>query len=219
MSTKRLLACGLAAGPVFIGVGLVHAFTRAGFDLRRHPLSLLSLGGLGWIQIATFVVTGALVLACAVGMRRVMRSGPGGTWGPLLVGVFGAGLIVSGVFVTDAGAGFPAGAPAGAPPEISWHGALHGLGSILAFVGMAVGCLVFARRFAGQRDWGRAAASVATAVAAVVLSAPGLPGLSIRLVIASGLLLAFVAVLARQLQEEAPVQVRRQMGAPSEIPL
>ena len=121
---------------------------------------------------------------------------------------------MSGVFVTDAGAGFPAGAPAGAPPEISWHGALHGLGSILAFVGMAVGCLVFARRFAGQRGVGAAAASVAVAVAAVVLSAPGLPGLSVRLVIASGLLLAFVAVLARQLQEG----VRCRSGPNSETP-
>ena len=60
---------------------LVQAFTREGFDLRRHPLSLLSLGELGWIQIGNFVVAGLLVVAFAVGLRRVLHPGRGGTWG------------------------------------------------------------------------------------------------------------------------------------------
>ena len=51
--------------------------TRDGFDLARHPLSLLSLGDLGWIQIANFVLSGLLFLACAAGMRRVMVEGKG----------------------------------------------------------------------------------------------------------------------------------------------
>ena len=37
---------------------------------------------LGWIQITTFVVTGLLWVAFAVGMRRVRHPGRGGTWGP-----------------------------------------------------------------------------------------------------------------------------------------
>jgi hypothetical protein len=53
-----------------------------GFDLSRHPISLLSLGSLGWIQIANFVVTGGLYVACAVGMWRALRPGRNGTWGP-----------------------------------------------------------------------------------------------------------------------------------------
>jgi hypothetical protein len=76
--TARLLACGVVAGPLFIGLVLLQAITRDGFDLRRHPLSLLSLGGLGCIQIANFVVAGALCVACAVGMRRVLHPGPAG---------------------------------------------------------------------------------------------------------------------------------------------
>jgi Protein of unknown function (DUF998) len=85
-TTRALLAGGAVAGPLFIIVGLLQAVTREGFDLRRHPLSLLSNGDLGWIQIANFVVTGLLFAAAAVGMRRVMHPGRGGTWGPLLVG-------------------------------------------------------------------------------------------------------------------------------------
>jgi hypothetical protein len=35
------------------------------------------------------VVAGPLFAASAVGMRRVLHPGRGGTWGPLLVGVYG----------------------------------------------------------------------------------------------------------------------------------
>ena len=42
--TRRLLACGIVAGPLFLVVALVQALTRDGFDLSRHPISLLSLG-------------------------------------------------------------------------------------------------------------------------------------------------------------------------------
>ena len=69
-TTRRLLACGIVAGPLFLVVALIQAFTRDGFDLSRHPISLLSLGELGWIQIANFIVTGGLYVACAVGLRR-----------------------------------------------------------------------------------------------------------------------------------------------------
>jgi hypothetical protein len=61
-----LLVCGLIAGPVFIAANLIQAFTRAGFDLARHPISLLSLGSLGWLHIANFGVSGILCLLGAV---------------------------------------------------------------------------------------------------------------------------------------------------------
>ena len=79
--TLMLLACGVVAGPLFIAVALLQALTRQGFDLGRHPLSLLSLGELGWIQITNFVVAGLLTVAFAVGLRRVLhpgRAAPGG---------------------------------------------------------------------------------------------------------------------------------------------
>jgi len=40
-------ACGIVAGPVFLATALTQAYTRDGFDLARHPISLLSLGDLG----------------------------------------------------------------------------------------------------------------------------------------------------------------------------
>ena len=100
-TTRTLLGCGVGAGPLFLLVALTQAYTRTGFDLRRHPFSMLSLGDLGWLQITTFVVTGLLFTACAAGMRRTLRGRRGGTWGPALIGAFGVALIGGGVFVAD----------------------------------------------------------------------------------------------------------------------
>jgi hypothetical protein len=189
--TNRLLMCGIVAGPLFLVAVLVQAATRPGFDLGYHPISLLALGDGGWVQIGAFVLAGSLTVACAAGLRREQ-----GGWGPLLLGVFGAGLVVAGAFVTDAGAGFPPGAPAGAP-ETSWHGALHNVGFALAVGGMTVGALVLARRFgkAGERGW--AAVCVAAAVVPVALGAwPDPDGLSVRLLLATCVQFAFLAALA-----------------------
>ena len=115
----------------------------------------MSTGDLGWVQITNFVVSGMLTIACAVGMRRVLRPGMGGTWGPLLVGAYGAGLIAAGVFVADPADGFPPGTPPGPADPVSWHGAVHFVVAAIAFLALVTACFVFARRFAslGQRGW------------------------------------------------------------------
>ena len=108
---RTLLAVATAAGPLFLGAGLLQGLTRDGFDFTRNALSQLSLGDLGWIQITAFMLTGALVIAGAVGMRQVLRDAPGGTWAPRLIGVFGVSFLLAGAFTADPAAGFPAGTP------------------------------------------------------------------------------------------------------------
>ncbi|WP_234800730.1 DUF998 domain-containing protein [Luteitalea pratensis] len=114
MTERLLLACGVAAGPIYLLVGFGQAWTREGFDMRRHALILLANGDLGWIQVANFLIAGVLVIAGAIGVRRVLHPGRGGTWGPLLLSVYGLGLIGAGVFPADPGQGFPPGTPMGA---------------------------------------------------------------------------------------------------------
>ncbi|HEV2415150.1 MAG TPA: DUF998 domain-containing protein [Candidatus Dormibacteraeota bacterium] len=77
------MAGGAAVGPLFVGLSLAQVPFRPGFVLGRMPISMLTLGDLGWIQILNFVVTGLLALACAVGMRRTLRHRSGRTWGPV----------------------------------------------------------------------------------------------------------------------------------------
>lgn len=197
VGTPALLACGVIAGPLYVVVALLQVLTRDGFDLRRHPLSLLSLGDLGWVQIANFTVSGLLAIAFAVGSRRVLYPGRAGTWGPRLLVLYGIGLVAGGVFVADPGAGFPPGAPEGAPEQLSWHGALHAVAPPLAFLSLIVACVVLARRFsaAGERGWVRY--SVATAVACLVLIAwPDLDSLSWRLALAVAVGWAWVSAIA-----------------------
>jgi hypothetical protein len=159
--TRALLVCGVVAGPLFAVVGLAQAFTRPGFDLTRHALSLLENGDLGWIQISSFLLTGLLFIACAAGMRQAMHGSHGGTWGPLLIAVLGAGMVGASFFRADPGLGFPPGTPADAN-TLSWHGMGHLMVGTVAFIALIAACFVFARRFASQRQRGWAAYSAVT---------------------------------------------------------
>jgi hypothetical membrane protein len=149
--TRSLLGWGAVAGPFYVAVSLAQALTRDGFDLSRHPWSLLENGSLGWVQSANFVLTGAMVAAFAVGLRRAGV----GRWAPRLLALYGAGLAAAGIFTADPMAGFPAGTPAGPAEAPTWHGALHLAAGGVGFLGMVAGCLVLGRRFAaqGRRGW------------------------------------------------------------------
>jgi hypothetical protein len=154
--TRALLACGIVAGPLYVLVSATEALTRDGFDLVRHPWSLLANGDLGWVHVANLLVAGLLTVAFAAGLRRVLRPGRGGTWVPRLVGVYGLSLVAAGVFRADPAMGFPPGTPEGAA-EVTWHGVLHfALGGV-GFVCLVVACLLVAGRFAaeGRQGWAR----------------------------------------------------------------
>jgi Protein of unknown function (DUF998) len=204
-STRLLLSCGIVAGPLFMAVALAQAFTRPGFDLRRHAISMLSLGELGWIQVANFIVTGLLTAAMAVGVRRALRSGRAGTWGPILLGAYGLGLLGAGIFSTDPAMGFPAGAPAGMPSTLSWHATLHSAAFFVAFTGLIAACFVFARRFAGAGRRGWAAYCAGTGLAApalIAIATTGLVPAGVALAVLGGVTSAWVAVLAARLRSE-----------------
>src|SRR5256885_15815170 len=79
--TRVLLLCGVVAGPIYVIVGVIEMLTRPGFDPTRHDLSLMSNGDWGWIHISLIILTGLLTIAGAVGMRRGLRGGRGGTRG------------------------------------------------------------------------------------------------------------------------------------------
>ncbi|TCC52158.1 DUF998 domain-containing protein [Kribbella pittospori] len=203
-SISPLLAAGIVAGPLFVGASLVEAFTRDGFDITWHPISLLSLGELGWIQITNFVVSGLLYVASAAGMRRALSAGRGSVWAPRLVALTGAGLVVAGVCTADAGAGFPPGAPEGAP-DYSWHGILHEAGFAVTMVSWLAACLVFRSRYSavGERAWSRACVAAPAAVVLVNVW-PDLDSISVRLVIGAGIQFAFFAALILHVGAAAP---------------
>lgn len=201
--TRRLLTGGLVAGPLFTAVALGQVLTREGFDLGRHPLSMLSVGEWGWIQISNFVIAGVLSLGLAVAVRRTVHPGRAGTWGPLLFGLYGVGLVAGGVFIADPALGFPPGAPEGIPTEFSWHAGVHNFAPVVAFNAAIIACFVFVRRFVGLRQPGWAAYSAVTGVVALGFAAfPSQVGISWRLAAAIVVVFAWQTALSAKLRRE-----------------
>lgn len=155
-NTKLLLICGAIAGPFFTTAWFLQGLFRANYDPMRHPISSLSIGEYGWIQIATFIITGLLIVAFAIELRQILRQPSGSVWGPFLVELVGIGLIGTGLFVTDPLNGYPPGTPL-IPTERTTHGILHDLFGIPFFLGLPITCFVFARFFDRQseRSWAR----------------------------------------------------------------
>lgn len=167
LGTRLLIACGAVGPIVFIITFLIEGATRPSYSAWHNFVSALSLGNQGWIQIASFLVCGALVFCFAFGLRRVFRSGRGATWGPLLLGAFGLSLIVAGIFVTDPSLGYdPDGAPAGSQ---TLHGTIHGVTAPVVFGLLTAATFVFARRFARDPMWrGWAVYSLVTGIVCAV---------------------------------------------------
>lgn len=168
----QLLVLGGAAGAAgFVVVFLVDGATRPGYSPARHPVSALSLGSRGWVQVTSFVVTGVLMVAFVAGLRRSWHS-ERAVWGPALLAVFGAGLVVSGLFAMDPALGYPPGAPPGVPPEPSAEHQVHDLAGLAVFLSLPAAALALAWRFRArpaERAW--AVYSAATGLAVLALFA------------------------------------------------
>ena len=177
---RALLACGVATAPVFYAVVALQLALRPSHDIRTQPLSLLALGELGWIQIANFLLTGFLALAGAVGLRRVLRDQRGSSAGPILVGLYGLGMIGAGLFGPD-----PLPSP-GQAPQISATGALHLVAFLVSFLSLIAACFVLARRFSAAGKPGWMVYSIATALLAPALVATGIANPSFAGVIIGG---------------------------------
>lgn len=166
-ATRFLIACGAIGPLLFILVFLIEGATRPGYSAWRDYVSDLSLSDQGWMQIANFLVCGLLTFCFAVGLRQVLHSGKGALWGPILLGLFGLGLIVAGLFVTDPNLGYPPGAHMGGPQTL--HGTIHGLAGLFCFSLLAAASFVVARRFVGDPNWkGWALYSIITGMVIIV---------------------------------------------------
>jgi len=193
--------CGAIAGPIYIAIGLAQIVTREGFDMTRHPLSLMSTGDLGWIQITNFIVTGILVGLGAIGLRRATNGDKRWKRGALFIGLYGVGVIGGGLFVPDPALGFPPGTPNVYPETISWHGLLHFIFGQLGFLALIIANFIFARHFAAAKLHGWAAYSaftgsffLATIFAAIAVM--GAPWTMIALYVAVVLGWAWLTALA-----------------------
>jgi len=211
--TRLLLLCGAIAGPFFIFVLLVQDYTRPGFDPRLDLLSLLSLGDWGWVQIVNFILAGLLNLLYAVGLWRRVHPGRGGTWGPILIGAYGFGLVLVGIFRTDPANGFPPGVPAATHP--TFHGAIHALGALFVFLLLAAALLVFVRLFLAWKERWWAVYCLASAVLFLLIFFTGFTNAafmarSLRLAVLIGWMAASLVAIQLLSAPDTPQQTRDQ---------
>lgn len=197
--SKSLIACGLFVAPVFYLVAGLQLMIRPDFDIRVLPISFLSLGELGWIQVLSFIVTGLLSVLCALGLRTLLKGEKGGTWGPILIGLFGIGMILAGFCRPD-----PMSAP-GATPAMSLSGALHMAGFLIAFLSLIAACFVFMRRFlsSGQKSWAIYSAATGIIVPVLVALSMTAPTAASLVIAGAGLVLfGWLGVVALRLMGE-----------------
>lgn len=197
-TTRSVLGYGMVAGPFYVLVSLTQALIRDGFDLTRHDWSLLANGSGGWVQIANLILTGLMVVAAAVGYHRALRGGVGRRWVPWLLGVFGAGMVGSGIFRADPMAGFPAGTPDGPPVTFTVHGLLHAVCGGIGFLALIIAAFVLAERFRREGRRGRSAFSIVTGVGFLagfvgIASGSGTPAIVLAFVAAIVLALGWLS--------------------------
>jgi len=149
-ATLLAVASGTVGAVIFAVVWLVEGTARAGYNQWAEPISALSLGPGGAVQRANFIFFGTLVICSAIGWRRVLVGGTGGTAYPLLRAIEGVALVVDGIFSQDADRGYPPGALLAAR---SLPGTIHSSFAFLAIASIALGWLVFARRLRVERGW------------------------------------------------------------------
>lgn len=203
-TNRPLLFAGVAAGILFFVVTIVEIFARPGFDITRHAVSVLSLGERGWVMVATFIVSGLLTLLFAIGLRRALAGGRAGTWGPILMGIYGIGLVLAGLFPAPPGMGFPPGTPADMMPVMTPTAIVHSIAFMLAFSSLIAACFVFARRFSAIH----AAAGVLIPVL-IVLGMANVIAPGVAFYIAAMIAWLVVAAVALTLTAEQNVEVAR----------
>jgi len=203
--TWSLLGCGLVAGPFYVAVSVILGSTRGGFDFTRHYWSLLANGDLGWVQMANYVLTGLMVVAFAVGLRRAIHPGLGDLWAPALVGVFGAGQVVAGIFTSDSYGDFPFLPAVDGTDGTSGPGLLHFAALCIGSAAIPAACFALARRFAADGAPGLARFSAATAVVVLIgllpfiATFPGNAVNNVRFTIAVVFVLGWIATVAAHL--------------------
>lgn len=151
---KRLLVCGPIGSILFMSTVGIQGLLRENYSSLRFPLSSLAIGPSGWVQQANFMLTGLLIMACAVGLRRVGWTQRPARWPARLIALAGLGLVGAGCFVTDPVYGYPATAPL-ALAQFTVRGHLHDFFSMFVFIGLPAACFTSRKPFkaAGQAGW------------------------------------------------------------------
>lgn len=156
----RWLALGGVVGPIpFLSVLTILGFLRPGYSQISQAGSDLGIGPNAWIQNLSFLITGLLLIAFAIGfflgMDQILQKGWRLTCLVLLT-LAGGGFIFAGIFTE-------------APATVMLHWVL---GFLLAFLSPIVVCVIVGRQWRHVSEWrgyGRYSMFTALGVVAFIL--------------------------------------------------
>ena len=119
---------------------------------------------------------------------------------PVLLSMFGVGLIVAGCFTMDPQLGFPVGAPEGIAP-MSWHSIVHASAAAVAFTALALACIVLVIRDIRRRAlW----PSIGNGAVALVMLLPVEPSIaSVQVALTGVVAFTWTTVVALRLRARA----------------
>ncbi len=146
INRRQLAAWAGMIGPaLFVVVFTLEGWLRPGYKPLKMYISALSLGPRGWIQIANFIMLGALLALFTWGVAIEFPTGKASRGGIILFLIMAILFMISGPFVMD---------PTGTPQnQMSVHGLIHGLSGGIIFLLMPISIFVFLRRFRVDPNW------------------------------------------------------------------
>ena len=191
---------GLLAGPFFlVSVGLntwasIDYLHQLGWQFvggEQVPWpSSLARGPYGWAQVATFVITGLLMVILAVAVRDQLPHRRASSFAVVLLGLLGAALILA-AFRVDVPM-LTGGNPA------TWHGWVHAIAFLLIIATGVLAPLTMALAVRGNPSW-RPIAVVSIAASALFIVFLILPWGNATFLLAIVTLFGWIAALAARL--------------------
>jgi len=152
INNKWFIICGTIAGVFFTLSWIIQEAFRETYNPLMHPISSLSFGPTGWIQVATFFITGVLTLLFAYGLWNIWKSEKGiSQWVPIFVIICALAFIGSAIFTSDFANGYPAGAPV-VITNPTFSGIMHQTCVSLLFFSTPLGCFIIGNYFAYKKE-------------------------------------------------------------------
>jgi hypothetical protein len=137
------LALTGVVGPLFLLAGeFVTVPSAGGYSLMKDSISSLAWAGMGWVQNLSFLATGLLIEAFAVGLLLNIKRAGGFKLGISLLALVGFGLLLTGAFRSDV-------------PNIpaTVDGVIHGVASNTMFVLLPLAVLLIAPSLRKNSHW------------------------------------------------------------------
>ena len=126
---------------------------------------------------------------------------------PILIGLYGLGLVLAGIFPPPACCGFPAGTPDDQLPVMTPSAIVHSIAFMIAFSSLIIACFVAARRLSGR--W-------STLSLAAGIAMPLLVGLGMANLVAPGIAFFVAAIIGWAWLAALVLQLADATSAPAE---